>query len=584
MTKPLLRALLLVVTLLSTLGVVGQKPVELKGNPPAAAAPDDQDTLSIRSFSRMVLVDIVAKDSHGSPIPGLTANDFELLEDGQPQRIVSFNHNSSELLPAMNPMTAPAANEIVSNHESGTAPPSIIVLDLLNTASKDRSTAQQALGKYVKEQMRRGELMAVFVLGTRLELLRDFTRDEREVQDAVGLSQRALADPEAKAEGADALFFAAALDPLGMNAGITLAEKMLRNENEAGAQRTITRVNRTMEALRSLARFGARHQGRKSLVWLSAGFPFFILTDMGVTGFETELRQTTNLLASTQIAVYPVDVRGLVEVKGREIEDRLQQRQLMNPNEKADRLTARSDGGEHQDEGLTPHSYLEANFNFNQSQDTMKEVADLTGGTAYMNRNDIDVAIAQALDDNRDTYTLGYYPLKKDFNNRFRRIKVRLKNREASLRYRKGYYATGFSVEGKVNTDLIYALENDPTVSPQIPLISRVDPNAPLANTPFKVELFVKGGHIHYTDVSAKSAAFLDFAVVALSPDGTPIARTFRRGELKFNKDGLARAERAGFTYSLPVNLPAGEYRIRAGIRDSFTGRIGTVEIPVVVK
>jgi hypothetical protein len=161
---------------------------------------------------------------------------------------------------------------------------------------------------------------------------------------------------------------------------------------------------------------------------------------------------------------------------------------------------------------------------------------------------------------------------------------VRLKGREATLRYRKGYYATGFSVEAKATSDLIAALENDPTVSPQIPLVSRVNPNAPVANTPFKVELFVKGGSIHYTDVSSRSAAFLDFAVVALARNGTPIARTFRRGELKFSREGLARAERSGFVYSLPVNLPSGEYTLRAGVRDSFTGRIGTVEIPVVVK
>ncbi|HUR37756.1 MAG TPA: VWA domain-containing protein [Terriglobales bacterium] len=582
-----------------------QKPVELKGNPPAAQseasrtpgtvtaqdskdAKDQDATVSIRSFSRMVLVDVVARDGKGRPIEGLTANDFEILEDGQPQRIISFTHDAVAATPTQSARSGTQMEpaEFVSNQQpEAKAPPSIVVLDLLNTPATDRQFAQQALIKYVKERMRRGETLAIFVLGSKLELLQDFTRDRKVVQAAVDKSQRAVAGPQTAASGANAVYQAADLDGEFRALTFASAERELRNENEAEGQRTITRVNRTLEAMRSLARFGARHQGRKSLVWLSSGFPFFILTDMGMTGFETEMRQTTNLLASTQIAVYPVDVRGLVEVKGKDLEDNLRKSEIRNPMERVDKLTARSDNNASSSDGLTLKSYTENNFNFNQSQDTMKEIADLTGGTAYLNRNDLDVAIASALDENRDIYSLGYYPIKKEFNNRFRKIKVRIKNREvAVLRYRRGYYATGFSVETKANSDLISALENDPSTSPQIALVSRVNPNAPIANQPFKVELFVKGGSIHYTDVAARSAAFLDFAVVALSPNGTPITRTFRRGELKFNKEGLERAEKSGFLYTLAVNLPAGEYKLRAGVRDSFTGRIGTVEIPVVVK
>jgi VWFA-related protein len=571
-----------------TLSLPAQKPVELKGNPTPATEQNDQDpALSLKSFSRMVLVDVVVKDSNGKPVPGLKADDFELLEDGQPQKIISFAHDSAPPQSAINADPGDASDFVTNQKDKALAPPAMIVLDLLNTAPADRMSAREALAKFVQQKMRRGETVALFVLGHKLELLQDFSRDPQAVAAAVAGSQRALGAPEIRREAAQAAYTSSDMggeDALSAKMA-DLARAISQNEKEVQAHRAISRVNDTLAAMRSLARFGARHPGRKSLVWLSSGFPFYLFTDMGLTGFETELRQTSNLLASAQVAVYPVDARGLAVIGERDPQDRARTINMVDPKEKVYRLSTESISSESRGRSrLTENSYLEAAFDFNQSQDTMKEVADLTGGTAYMNRNDIDVAIAQALDDNRDTYTLGYYPLKKDFNNRFRRIKVRLKNREASLRYRKGYYATGFSVESKVSTDLISALENDPTVSPQIPLISRVNPNAPLANTPFKVELFVKGGHIHYTDVSAKSAAFLDFAVVALSPNGTPIARTFRRGELKFNKDGLARAERAGFTYSLPVNLPAGEYRLRAGVRDSFTGRIGTVEIPVVVK
>lgn len=593
--RPLL--LLCVLGLVVPLGA--QKPVPLKGVPPPPApesAPDErsakpEDPLSFRSFSRMVLVDVVVRDGDGKPVPGLKAEDFELLEDGQPQKVISFTHEASQALPppsSVAPALPATPEDVVSNQDiDAKAPPSMIVLDLLNTPSADRPMAQDALVKFLKQRVRRGETIAIFVLGTRLELVQDFTRNPEHLAQAAQAAQRSGTEPVQKAAGADAAFFNAELD-FGGDGGIraklvSLAEAMYRNEKEVEAHRTITRVNRTLESMRAIARYSARHPGRKSVVWLSAGFPFFLLTDMGMTGFETEMRQTSNLLASAQVAVYPVDVRGLVNIQAQPFEDRQRRAQVWNPQESVDRM--RTEAREGMGTPITPQSYMENKFNFNQSQDTMKEIADLTGGTAYLNRNDLDVAIGLALDENRNIYTLGYYPSKKEFNNRFRRIKVRLKGREsASLRYRRGYYATGFSIESRANSDLITALENDPAVSTQIPLVSRVLPTPPRANTPFNIQLFVQGGHIHYTGPADRSSAFLDFAVVAVSPDGTPIARTFRRGELKFKPQVLAKAQQSGFIYNLPVNLPAGEYRLRAGVRDSFTGRIGTVEIPVVVK
>lgn len=599
MMKTAVRFPLLLLSVVLAAPVGAQKPVPLKGVPPPPAPESEQkdpnakpdDAHSFRSFSRMVLVDVVVRDGDGKPVPGLKAEDFELLEDGQPQRVISFTHEETKALPPPSPVApAPTATteDVISNQDiDAKAPPSLIVLDLLNTPSADRPIAQDALVKFLQTRVRRGETIAIFVLGTRLELLQDFTRNPEYLAKAAENAQRVGTEPVAKAHAADASYFAAEMnfsgDPALAAKLRSLAEATYRNEKEVEAHRTITRVNRTLESMRAIARYSARHPGRKSVVWLSAGFPFFLLTDMGMTGFETEMRQTSNLLASAQVAVYPVDVRGLVNIQAQPFEDRQRRAQVWNPQESVDRM--RTESIEDRGTPITPQSYMENKFNFSQSQDTMKEIADLTGGTAYLNRNDLDVAIGLALDENRDIYTLGYYPTKKEFNNRFRRIKVRLKGREsASLRYRRGYYATGFSIETRANSDLITALESDPAVSTQIPLVSRVLPTPPRANTPFNIQLFVQGGHIHYTGPADRSSAFLDFAVVAVSPDGTPIARTFRRGELKFKPQVLAKAQQSGFIYNLPVNLPAGEYRLRAGVRDSFTGRIGTVEIPVVVK
>ncbi|HUR37757.1 MAG TPA: VWA domain-containing protein, partial [Terriglobales bacterium] len=269
---------------------------------------------------------------------------------------------------------------------------------------------------------------------------------------------------------------------------------------------------------------------------------------------------------AAQVAVYPVDVRGLTPVEAKPFEEELSRKWAERPDEQF------------------PEKFQQAYHALFDSQDTMKEIADLTGGVAYINRNDLDVAIASAVDDNRESYTIGYYPARRDFNNRFRRIKVKLNGKDATLRYRRGYYANGYSVDKRPSTELLAALEGDSTVSAQIPLVSRLQPSPPAANTPFKIELFVEGGNVTYNGDSDKGAAFLDFAAIALSPNGRTVARTWHRGELRLDSAKKAKAEKTGLIYALPINLPAGQYKIRAGVRDSFTGRIGTIEIPVVVK
>ncbi len=561
-------ACLLLSCLVLGAAVFGQSPA----GAPAATPPEkeDQATVSFRSYSRMVLVDVIVKDSNGVPVHGLKASDFEVMEDGVPQRVISFSE-MDENRPRFATRYAAHSADVFTN----TAPqqeevrPSIILLDLLNTAPADRPIARRALLRFLRERMQRSEPLAIFVLWNRLELIQDFSGDRALLQTAIDHDRRTLADPKKETMNSDMMARVADLyteDPLAAEVFQRMVENMERIEDNFETERTVARADATLAAMRGIARFAEKYPGRKALVWMSAAFPFAIDTEFGRLDFDLQLRQTTNQLTAAQVAVYPVDVRGLTPVESKPFTEDLSRKWLTNPDQK-----------------FTP-AFQAAYHGLFDSQDTMKEIADLTGGIAYINRNDLHVAIASALEDNRDAYTLGYYPVKKDFNNRFRRIKVRLNGREATLRYRRGYYAAGFSVEKRPSTELLTALESDATVSAQIPLVSRLQPSPPVANTPFKIELFVQGGNVSYNGGTSRGAAFLDFAVIALGPNGRTVARTWHRGELRLDAAKQAKAEKSGLIYSLPINLPAGQYKIRAGVRDSFTGRIGTIEIPVVVK
>ena len=71
----------------------------------------------------------------------------------------------------------------------------------------------------------------------------------------------------------------------------------------------------------------------------------------------------------------------------------------------------------------------------------MLDIADKTGGKAYYNRNDIDNALGDGIEDGSTYYMIGYYPQNKNWDGRFRKIEVKTRRTGIKLRYRTGYFA-----------------------------------------------------------------------------------------------------------------------------------------------
>ena len=131
-----------------------------------------------------------------------------------------------------------------------------------------------------------------------------------------------------------------------------------------------------------------------------------------------EIREASAQLASAQIAIYPVDARGLMSGMEATIDD-LPSRQLDSMSDTA--AIRMSDA--------------------TASQEIMREIAHETGGIAYINQNEIREGVAVAMSDSLASYTLGYYPEDKKWDGKYRVIKVKLNPDGLSSRYRRGYFA-----------------------------------------------------------------------------------------------------------------------------------------------
>jgi hypothetical protein len=126
---PLMRTLLFGAGLVLPGLMAGPRPVA-EGQQTAAAAP------TFRVTTNLVFLDVTVLDKKGRPVvTGLTKDDFTVTESKKPQRIFSFD--------------APRAENAGS---AGSAPATILVLDLLNTRFEDSAFARYSVRSYLAHQ------------------------------------------------------------------------------------------------------------------------------------------------------------------------------------------------------------------------------------------------------------------------------------------------------------------------------------------------------------------------------------------------------------------------------------------------
>ncbi len=157
----------------STTKLVGQPAPEL----PTEA---QESTLTIRQTVRRVIVDVMVRDANGKPVHGLTANDFSITEDKQPQRILSFDvydfdKASISRAPNAPPLPPGVFENIPKVPERG--PLYVMLLDLVNTETTDQMTARQQVLKFIRSKPA-GTRFAVFVTSDKLYLEQGFTDDK----------------------------------------------------------------------------------------------------------------------------------------------------------------------------------------------------------------------------------------------------------------------------------------------------------------------------------------------------------------------------------------------------------------------
>ncbi|MCU1220153.1 MAG: hypothetical protein JWN42_1350 [Candidatus Angelobacter sp.] len=561
-------------------------PSDAKDEP--AAAPTQQPAYEtsavLKVKTRLVVVDVVARDAIGAPVTDLKQEDFTVIEDGKEQKLRIFNFQHPDDSVATAPPQSPANREnVVDNlpHFKPGRALNVILMDALNTSRLNQVAMRQAMVKFL-ETLPANEPIAVYLLGDKIRLLQDFTTDPAVLKDVVR-SFKGKSSP-LLAVSADGSPIAPILPGVAQSLPPGMAGQIRAFQDQMTADFTDQRVQVTLAALNSLSRTLSGYPGRKNLIWISETFPFDVMlssatgrSSLNDRNYSHEIARTGNMLSDSQVAIYPLDARGLA-VSG-----------IFNVANSADQY-GNGLAGSTLRGGMSSSMDREADDRM-AAHGTMNDLADRTGGRAFYNRNDLDGAVRDSITDGSTYYTLGYYPENKDWNGSFRKIQVKLNRGGVKLRYRIGYFAMDSAAFAKLSPrrqdeDFDDAMTLNIPVSTALPFQAVVTPPSAKTQNKVVVTYRVDPHALSFeTGNDGLQAVNMECAVRVFpkkNPDKAVATEAQKMGGA-LNADAYAKVMKGFFPCRDLLTLQPGDYLLRLGVRDNVTGLIGTANASLTI-
>jgi VWFA-related protein len=511
----------------------------------------------LKAATRLVQVSVIAQDGKGQPVTDLKKSDFRIKVNGKEQPISIFSLDSNGALPQGEEKLPPSVFTNRMPVKTGQqASITILLLDTLNTKWADQVYAKAQVIRYL-QTLQPGDHIGLYTLGNSLRVLHDYTADSSELLARLAVLKGKNLPDLASKEPTDA-----------MHADSLLLDALQRGAGGASrAERefyTIDRVTGTLKAIEFIANHLAKTPGRKNLIWVSGGFPLSIgfsaaaLRNPNIQqrDFSPEINETVRAVNDANMAIYPVDARGLMVGNSA--------------------MTDASQRGNVRARPQAPAMVGVAN------QETMSELASRTGGRAYYNRNDLDKAIHAAVDDSRVTYTLGFYPVDESFDGKFHKIDVEVIERKGvRLRYRKGFFDLP---EQPQDENLRKAELRDAAWSPLdasgIGIAARVV-NSKTKPGSLEIVLAIDSTQVNLQQQSDHWVGRLDVLFIQRDNDGQQYNGLDDTISLRFTAESYQKFVKNGFVYSKMVDRSDRAKTLRIVVRDSATGAIGSLTVPL---
>ena len=514
--------------------------------------PSQQQTeFRLRAEAELVLVNVTVRDKNGNFVQGLKPENFTILEDNKPQKVISFDVENVDALPALDvaqakplPDAAPApAAPAAADAAAPFKDRRLIVLffDLSAMEPDEIDHAVTSAEHYVDAQMAPADLVSIVSLGSSLLVNQDFTADRALLKKQ--LEQFSTGSGQGFEEGT-----------VGTTEGTPDTGQPFTADD---TEYNIFNTDRRLEALRSVAERLSHVQQKKSLIYFSSG--------MDRTGIENqaELRAAVNAAVRSNLAIYTMDMRGL---------------QALVAGGEAQSASLR---GVSAYSGQSTLNALNSNFT---TQETLVTLASDTGGRAFLDSNDFSKIFKGVQQDTSTYYLLGYHSTNPARDGRYRRIVVKSNLPGVKIDYRRGYYAPA-DFKHSTTDDKERQLEEE--LASDLPA---TDLPIYLGTNYFRLDgskffvpisLVVPGSQIPFVRSSDHDKATLDVIGVVLDSGHHPLNRI--RDTMKLAVDTATEVQKKNVQYDTGMSLLSGKYHLKFVVRENQTGRMGSFEADIEV-
>jgi VWFA-related protein len=579
-----------------TLGTIAPVRAQQQQQP----APDDV----VRITTNLVQIDAVVTDKSGNQIKDLGASDFEVLQDGKAQKIVSVSYINTEVPERTRPQ--PTEGKRSAEKDQPPTPPSrpnsanaarilTFVIDDGSCASSyvGMNASRDALVKFINEQMQPNDLVAIYQTRGGSSTLQHYTSDRAHLL-RVARKIRWY-PPQGICNETSGDFFERARPTTFMKPG----GELRTTESDANRQ-SRGRIERNMRENQVVGLFGVltyiarglqRVPGRKTVFVLSDSISLFIpdVETAGPAGNPTvmmaanvaNMDAVTRLIDSANrasVVFNTIDVRGL---------------QIPGVITAEDSFTNLAGPGGNIHATAQVSAMRQANNGIRH--DGMRSLATGTGGTFYKDINFLDVPISRALSSEKGYYLIAYQPDSDTFKGpKFNRVQIKVRRPELSVRARSGFMGvTNEAVVPKKRTGDSELYEAIATPLPNAGLNLKL--TASFGNTAsegsfIRTLLHLDGNQISFVDEpnGIKKGVF-DVVAVTLNEKNEVVEDFNRTHTIRFPEANLEAIIRNGLVYSADVPVTkSGFYNFRVAIRDASSKVLGSagqqIEVPDLKK
>jgi VWFA-related protein len=523
--------------------------------PPQSPQPRTvQPPVTFRVEVNYVEIDATVEDAQGNFVKNLTRDDFQIVEDGKPQNLTAFSMVDIPIERPDPPLYSNTAipPDVVTNRTPFEGRVWVLVLDDLNTRFNRTARSRAAARQFVERYVGANDIIAVVNSSGYGKATQDFTSSRALALKAI---DGAMGN---KAESATS----AALQDYYQNRDTGMTGNANASFNEL--QRWNNARN-SIRTLKNIADYMAGMRGRrKAVVYFSEGLNYNIVDTINNSHATDVRNEVQDLIAAAtrgNVSFYSVDPRGVTTG----MEDAIE-------------IGAMPADGSISSTALMEEMRIE--------HDSLRVIADQTGGFPVLNQNDFRNAFSRILEESSSYYVLGYYPTNEKSDGRFRNVQVKVLKPGLRVRYRKGYVAP------KPTKSSTKKVDDAPRTSPELrdaldsPIaISGLTLNAfaaPFKGTGDKVSVAltieVDGRSLTFTqNPQGQFTDDLEISLFAADGNGKIKDGVHDVFNLAFKPQTHDLVRQSAFRIVRRIEVPPGKYQLRIGARESGSGNIGTV-------